>query len=92
MKKKAFLVLLASALLVTGCGKDDEKKDEKKSDKNTNVSVLKCSAEEDGQKVTMTIEQNKKTYEITKNWQLAVMRHRTQQSVRQFSPCRDDHP
>lgn len=63
MKKKGFLVLLFAlvCLLSVGCGKDDDKKSSKKSGERT----LKCTTEEDGQKMVVTISQNKKSYELT---------------------------
>ena len=65
MKKKGLILLFAGVCLLTvGCGKDDEEKSEKKA--SSDVKVLTCTQEEGDQKATITLEQNKKTYEITK--------------------------
>ena len=66
MKKKGLLLLLAGALLVTGCGKDSEDSDKKDSKKESNVAVLTCTQQEDDEKLEITVEQDKKTYKLTK--------------------------
>jgi hypothetical protein len=68
MKKKGLLLLLAGALLVTGCGKDsdDEGGSKKDSKKDSNVATLTCTQQEDDQKMEITVEQDKKTYKLTK--------------------------
>ena len=64
MKKKGFLVLLFAlvCLVSVGCGKD--KKEDKKAD--SNVKTLKCTQEEEGQKLEMTIAQDQKSYKLDK--------------------------
>jgi len=61
--KKGFLVLLIAVvcLFSVGCGKDDEKS----SKSSKNVQTLKCTQDEDGNKMEVSISQNKKTYELT---------------------------
>ncbi|MBR6133814.1 MAG: hypothetical protein IKQ29_03770 [Bacilli bacterium] len=66
MKKKNLLLLLAAGLLVTGCGKDSEDSDKKDSKKDSNVATLTCTQQEDDEKMEITVEQDKKTYKLTK--------------------------
>ena len=64
-KSILFLLLILLCFVVVGCGKE-KTEDTKKEEKTSSVQTLKCSNEDGDTKVSMTIEQNKKTYEITK--------------------------
>ena len=64
-KSILFLLLILLCFVVVGCGKG-KTEDTKKEEKTSSVQTLKCSNEDGDTKVSMTIEQNKKTYEITK--------------------------
>ena len=61
-KSILFLLLVLLCLVVVGCGKE---KEEEKEEKKISTQTLKCFREEEGTKVTMTVVQDKKSYEFT---------------------------
>ena len=61
-KSILFLLLVLLCLVVVGCGKE---KEEEKEEKKVSTQTLKCFREEEGTKVTMTVVQDKKSYEFT---------------------------
>lgn len=58
-KSILFLLLVLLCLVVVGCGK------EKEEEKKDSTQTLKCFREEEGTKITMTVVQDKKSYEFT---------------------------
>ena len=81
MKKKGLILLFAGVCLLTvGCGKDKEE-DETESKKESNIRTLTCVKEADGEKMTMTIKQDKKTFKFT---ELSMVMEAPETSIKQF--------
>lgn len=81
MKKKGLILLFAGVCLLTvGCGKDKEE-EKTESKKETTIRTLTCVKEENGEKMTMTIKQDKKTFKFA---ELTMVMESPEASLKEF--------
>lgn len=89
MKKKGLILLFACVCLLTvGCGKDKDKDDAKESKKESAVRTLTCVKEVDGEKLTMTVKQDKKTFKFT---ELTMVMETPETSLKDYGITSDQY-